>query len=154
MSSSVWFMYLNTQNWCLIEQIIQILPVSCFIIRFPTSRVKCAVPFKTISIIVLNALAESLSVGDIKFPAALLITTLGRPTYRMHPRIRLHRWTIVGALGFCGNNLVSILFEYPTLSTHASTAEVTAIASLISHWIGMTSLPVIPVISNLKDLKD
>ena len=41
------------------------------------------------SIIVLNAFAESLSVGDIKFPAALLITTLGRPTYRMHPRIRL-----------------------------------------------------------------
>ena len=139
-----------SENWCLVEQIIQILPVSCFIIRFPTSRVKCAVPFKTMSIIVLNAFAESLSVGDIKFPAALLITTLGRPTYRMHPRIRLQL-----SAGFIGwNNLVSILFVYPTLSTHASTAEVTAIASLISHWIGMTSLPVIPVISNLKDLKD
>ena len=59
------------------------LPVSCFIILFPTSNVKCAVPFNTMSIIVLNALADSLSVGDMKFPAALFITTLGKPTYNI-----------------------------------------------------------------------
>ena len=35
------------------------------------------------SIIVLNALADSLSVGDMKFPAALFITTLGKPTYNI-----------------------------------------------------------------------
>jgi hypothetical protein len=48
--------------------------------RFPTSNVKCAVPFKTMSIIVLKAFADNLSVGDIKLPAALLMTTLGSPT--------------------------------------------------------------------------
>ena len=56
------------------------LPVCSFIMRLPTSSVKLTVPFNTMSIIVLNALADNLSVGDTKFPAALFITTYGSPT--------------------------------------------------------------------------
>ena len=52
-------------------------PCSASIRRFPISSVTLADPSKTISTIVLKALAESLSVGEIKFPAALLITTEG-----------------------------------------------------------------------------
>ena len=55
-------------------------PVCSFIMRLPTSSVKLTVPFNTMSIIVLNALADNLSVGDTKFPAALFITTYGSPT--------------------------------------------------------------------------
>ena len=57
-----------------------ILPVPCLIMRFPTSNVKFTVPLRTMSIIVLKAFGDNLSVGDIKFPAALLMTTLGSPT--------------------------------------------------------------------------
>ena len=52
-------------------------PLFCLIMRFPDSRVRNAVPFRTISTIVLKALADSLSVGEMKFPAALFTTTLG-----------------------------------------------------------------------------
>ena len=57
-----------------------ISPVFCAIILFPTSSVRNAVPFSTISIIVWNALADKRSVGEIKFPAALWMTTFGRPS--------------------------------------------------------------------------
>jgi hypothetical protein len=46
---------------------------------FPISRVTFADPFKTISITVFQAFEDSRSVGDTKFPAALLITMLGNP---------------------------------------------------------------------------
>lgn len=42
---------------------------------FPTSRVTKAVPFRTMSVMVLQALGDSLSVGEMKLPAALFITT-------------------------------------------------------------------------------
>merc|ERR1719330_1056600 len=67
-----------------------------------------AVPFRTISITVLKALGDSLSVGEIKLPAALCTITCGRP------------------------NSV----------TQASTADLMAAGSLISHCIGNTLFPV------------
>lgn len=45
----------------------------------PISSVTLAVPFRTISTTVLNAFEESRSVGEIKFPAALLTISVGRP---------------------------------------------------------------------------
>lgn len=48
--------------------------------RLPISSVTLAVPFRTISITVLNALGESRSVGEIKLPAALLTIIVGRPS--------------------------------------------------------------------------
>lgn len=45
----------------------------------PISRVTLAVPFTTMSIIVLNAFGDSRSVGEMKFPAALLTMIEGRP---------------------------------------------------------------------------
>ena len=47
-------------------------PFLDWIILLPTSKVRYAVPCKTMSSMVLNALGDNLSVGDIKFPAALL----------------------------------------------------------------------------------
>lgn len=43
------------------------------------SRVMNAVPFRTISITVFHAFGDNLSVGDTKFPAALLMIISGRP---------------------------------------------------------------------------
>ena len=43
-----------------------------------------AVPFRTISTTVFQALGESLSVGDTKFPAALLMIMSGRPSLSTH----------------------------------------------------------------------
>ena len=43
--------------------------------RFPTSKVTFAVQFSTISTTAYQPLGVSLSVGEIKFPAALLITS-------------------------------------------------------------------------------
>ncbi len=43
--------------------------------RFPMSSVTYAVPFSTMSVTVLQALGESFSEGEMKFPAALFITT-------------------------------------------------------------------------------
>src|SRR5690606_19997970 len=49
-----------------------VLLVSFFSIQcFPNASVQFFVPFKTMSIIVSKAFAESLSVGEMKFPAAL-----------------------------------------------------------------------------------
>ena len=48
--------------------------------RFPISRVTMAVPLRTISMMVFHPLGVSLSKGEMKFPAALLMTTSGRPT--------------------------------------------------------------------------
>mmetsp|Transcript_48036 Transcript_48036/g.124778 ORF Transcript_48036/g.124778 Transcript_48036/m.124778 type:complete len:217 (+) Transcript_48036:389-1039(+) len=45
----------------------------------PISNVTLALPVSTMSTIVRKALAESLSEGAMKLPAALLITTSGRP---------------------------------------------------------------------------
>ena len=43
------------------------------------SNVVNAVPFRTISTTVFQAFGDNLSVGDTKFPAALLMIMLGRP---------------------------------------------------------------------------
>jgi hypothetical protein len=51
---------------------------------FPISRVTFADPFRTISIIVFQALEDNRSVGEMKFPAALLITMLGNPNSFWH----------------------------------------------------------------------
>ncbi len=56
-----------------------VLPICAAISLLPISRVTLAVPFRTISITVLNALGESRSVGEIKLPAALLTMIVGRP---------------------------------------------------------------------------
>ena len=47
--------------------------------RLPMSNVTNIVPFRTISMTAFTALGDSRSVGLTKFPAALLMTTLGRP---------------------------------------------------------------------------
>ena len=57
------------------------LPCLAAMSLFPTSNVIFAVPFSTISITVLNAFGDNRSVGEIKFPAALLITIFGRPRF-------------------------------------------------------------------------
>lgn len=51
------------------------IPFCALMSSFPTSRVTKAVPLSTISVIVFQALAESRSEGEIKFPAALFMTT-------------------------------------------------------------------------------
>lgn len=52
------------------------VPPRCALMScFPTSRVTKAVPFRTMSVMVLQALGDSLSVGEMKLPAALFITT-------------------------------------------------------------------------------
>lgn len=51
------------------------VPFWAFMSSFPISSVTKAVPLSTISVIVFHALAESRSEGEIKFPAALFITT-------------------------------------------------------------------------------
>ena len=81
------------------------------------------------SIIVLNALADSLSVGDMKFPAALFITTLGKPTYNI---IEIKLGSVFSA---ALSEIESYLlhFEEVTFSTHESIVDVTAVASLMSH---------------------
>lgn len=56
-----------------------IIPWFALMSLFPSSKVTMAVPFRTMSTTVLQALGDSRSVGDIKFPAALLITMSGKP---------------------------------------------------------------------------
>ncbi len=46
---------------------------------FPISSVRFAVPFRTILMTEFQALLDNLSNGATKFPAALLMTILGRP---------------------------------------------------------------------------
>ena len=84
------------------------------------------------SIIVLNALADSLSVGDMKFPAALFITTLGKPTYNI---IEIKLGSVFSAASEFLSEIESYLlhFEEVTFSTHESIVDVTAVASLMSH---------------------
>lgn len=54
-----------------------LLPFPSLIKRFPIINVVFKVPRRTISTIVLIAFGERRSLGAIKFPAALLITTVG-----------------------------------------------------------------------------
>ena len=83
------------------------------------------------SIIVLNALADSLSVGDMKFPAALFITTLGKPTYNI---IEIKLGSVFSAASEVSEIESYLLhFEEVTFSTHESIVDVTAVASLMSH---------------------
>ena len=82
------------------------------------------------SIIVLNALADSLSVGDMKFPAALFITTLGKPTYNI---IEIKLGSVFSAQFLSEIESYLLHFEEVTFSTHESIVDVTAVASLMSH---------------------
>ena len=59
-------------------------PFPAWMSLFPMSRVTFADPFRTISMIVFQALLDKRSVGDTKFPAALLITILGSPNWFSH----------------------------------------------------------------------
>ena len=56
------------------EQLPARVPCPAAISLLPNSRVMFAVPVRTMSTMVLKALGESLSVGETKFPAALLTT--------------------------------------------------------------------------------
>ena len=60
-------------------QLLKKIPFWALIKRFPKSNVTYAVPFRTMSMTVLQAFGDSLSVGDTKFPAALLMIISGRP---------------------------------------------------------------------------
>lgn len=60
-------------------QLLKKIPFWALIKRFPRSNVTYAVPFRTMSMTVLQAFGDSLSVGDTKFPAALLMIISGRP---------------------------------------------------------------------------
>lgn len=64
----------NTMSQCLVTIYLKI-PFCTLMSSFPISRVTKAVPLSTMSVIVFHALAESRSEGEIKFPAALFITT-------------------------------------------------------------------------------
>ena len=66
----------------------QIIPFWALINRLPMSRVTYAVPFRTMSITVLHAFADNLSVGDTKFAAALLMIISGRPHLLSHKLLR------------------------------------------------------------------
>lgn len=57
------------------------IPFFAAMSRFPISSVTYADPFKTISTMVRNALTDSRSVGQMKLPAALLITMSGSPRH-------------------------------------------------------------------------
>src|SRR6218665_9715 len=57
------------------------LPSLAVMRRFAISTVTLIVPVKQMSIIVFHAFADSRSVGDIKFPAALFIMMVGRPSW-------------------------------------------------------------------------
>lgn len=52
-------------------------PRPSFIKRFPIISVVFIVPRRTISTMVLTAFGDSLSLGAMKLPAALLITSVG-----------------------------------------------------------------------------
>ena len=58
-----------------------LIPCLASINLFPISIVTRAVPFSTISIIVLQAFGERFSDGEMKFPAALLTTIWGKPPH-------------------------------------------------------------------------
>lgn len=60
-------------------QLLKKIPFWALIKRFPKSNVTYAVPFRTMSMTVLQAFGDSLSDGDTKFPAALLMIISGRP---------------------------------------------------------------------------
>ena len=60
------------------------LPCPASINLLPISSDTKADPFNTISMTVFHALGDNLSDGEIKFPAALLITILGRPNSATH----------------------------------------------------------------------
>lgn len=51
------------------------------------SRVTLAVPLSTISMMVFQALLESLSVGEMKLPAALLMTMCGKQKWSIQSDI-------------------------------------------------------------------
>ena len=53
--------------------IFKIFPLFCLIISLPTASVQLNVPVRTISTTALNPPGDSISVGDIKLPAALFI---------------------------------------------------------------------------------
>ena len=63
----------------LVLQINTHAPETFFLLNHSLSSIKGqkAVPLRTMSTMVLNAFAESLSVGEMKFPAALFTTTDG-----------------------------------------------------------------------------
>ncbi len=63
---------------------------------FDTSMVTLAVPLSTISTTVLNALDDKRSVGEIKLPAALLMTIFGRP--RLSTQLETASLTLSGFL--------------------------------------------------------
>ena len=55
------------------------VPCDAAMRRLPISSVTFAVPIITMSFTVFHAFGDSRSVGEMKLPAALLITMLGKP---------------------------------------------------------------------------
>lgn len=58
-------------------------PLRASISCFPTASVTKAVPFRTVSVMAFHALGDSLSVGEMKLPAALFITTCRGDTWSL-----------------------------------------------------------------------